>query len=107
MKTASSHPMVVPVTTLTLTTIIGLSGLVDLPRLIGLGPVTLLALLTACYCSWVWLLWAVWPILTRSVLTTVWPLAALVLWGFLSFTWYDPTLDGVQNLLVLLTFLGC
>src|SRR5215211_2658643 len=101
--------MKIPLTTLALTFPIALSGLVDAPGLISFGPVSLLALLTVCYCMSSWVLWLMQAVLTRSVLATVWPLVLFVIWSISSLAWYagrSPTIASFQNLLVQTTFLG-
>jgi O-antigen ligase len=108
MTSKIGRPATIPLTTLALIFPIALSvyNLLEIAPYITFGPITLGALITVFYCSSAWALWAARPILTRTVLKTVWPLMALILWGLLSLTWYAPTLDGAQNLVVLLTFLG-
>lgn len=94
------------VTRLTLALPIVLSGLVDLPRALSLGPGSSLAALTVIYALLAWLMWLTWPVLTRVSLGVVVPLASFLGWGFLSFLWNTPTIQGVQNLLVWSAFLG-
>jgi O-antigen ligase len=86
--------------------IIMLCGLVDLPRQLTLGPVTLLAPLTGAYASSVWILWILSPIFVRPAIVTLWPLVALLMWSYASFLWYKLTVSGLQNVLVLTTFVG-
>jgi O-antigen ligase len=96
----------IPLTTLTLVLPIVLSGLVDIPGLISLGPVSLQALLTVYYCMSSWFLWLLQAMLTRTVLAIVWPLILFAIWGFASMAWYAPTITSFQNLLVPFAFLG-
>ncbi len=96
----------IPLTTLTLAVPVALSGLVDIPALISVGPVSLLALLTICYCMSSWSLWLMQAMLTRTVLTTLWPLMLFVVWGFVSLAWYAPAIASFQNILVQISFLG-
>jgi len=44
--------------------------------------------------------------LTRTVLSIIWPLVLFVIWQFASLAWYDPTIASFQNLLVQFAFLG-
>jgi O-antigen ligase len=83
-----------------------LSGLVDLPRAVGLGPVSGLAVLSILYTATSWLLWSGLPLVTASLLVVIWPLLLFLTWGFLSMLWHPPTLPGLQNLLVVLAFVG-
>src|SRR5215212_12164145 len=84
---------------------IAFSGLVDLPRVLIFGPVSSLALLTTFYASSATLLWLARPVLSRQAISVVAPLAAFLVWAFASLFWSAPTISGVQNLLVLSSFL--
>ncbi len=86
--------------------IIMLSGLVDLPRLFVFGPVTSLALFTVAYALAAWVLWVVRPVFVKPAIVALWPIVALLVWICATFLWYQPTVPGLQNLLVLATFVG-
>ena len=83
-----------------------LCGLVDLPRLFILGPVTSLALLTVAYAFSAWILWIVRPIFVRPAILALWPFVALLIWSYATFLWHAPSVSGLQNVLVLSTFVG-
>lgn len=83
-----------------------LSGLVDLPRVLSLGPITALALLTVMYAGLAWMLWLPRPLLARAAVPVAAPLVAFMVWGFASISHYAPTVDGLQNLLVVAAFTG-
>jgi O-antigen ligase len=74
--------------------------------MISLGPVSALAGLTVLYAGMAWTLWLLRPLVSRAALPVVWPLAAFMVWGLASLVFYKPTVDGIQNLLVVATFLG-
>jgi len=83
-----------------------MAGLAGLPSLISLGPVSFQALLTAGYVLASGMLWLMRPVVTRAVLGAAWPFALFVLWALLSLFWYRPTTSGLQNILVVSTFVG-
>jgi len=83
-----------------------LSGLVDLPRLIYLGPVSSLAFLTAAYAGSAGILWMLRPIFVTPAFVALWPLLAFLAWIYSTFLWYAPSVAGVQNVLVLSVFVG-
>lgn len=91
---------------LTLVVAVSLSGLTNLPRGLNVGPVSLLGLLTLSYVGLAGILLVARPVLVKSAIIVLWPFAALLIWGVLSFLWYPPTASGVQNILVISTFLG-
>jgi len=74
--------------------------------MIGLGPISALAVLTILYAGAAWLLWLLRPLVTRAAVPIVWPLAAFLVWGLASVAFYRPTVDGFQNLLVVAAFTG-
>lgn len=83
-----------------------LSSLIDVPRLVGLGPVSGLGMLTLFYNCWAWLLWCLAPALSRPVLSATFFLGLYLAWGFLSLAWCPAVLVGFQNLAVIGAFLG-
>ena len=83
-----------------------LSSLIDVPRLVGLGPVSGLGMLTVFYNCWTWLLWCLAPALTRRVLSATFFLGLYLAWGCLSLAWCPAVLVGCQNLAVIGAFLG-
>jgi O-antigen ligase len=83
-----------------------LSGLVDLPRLIIVGPVSALALLTVAYTGSAGILWIVRPIFVTPAILALWPLVAFLAWTYSTFLWYAPSVAGLQNVLVLSVFVG-
>lgn len=83
-----------------------LSGLVDLPRTLGLGPISGLAVLSIVYTATSWFFWSSLPLVTLSLLAVIWPLVLFLMWGFLSLLWHPLTIPGLQNLLVVLAFVG-
>jgi O-antigen ligase len=85
-------------------TIILPSSLVDIPRRLEVGQFTFLSLLTGLdLLLGVSLLWLAGRDGAREVLR-LWPLYLFIVWAVLSFTWYRPTTEGIQNVLVLATF---
>lgn len=96
----------IPVKRFVLVTIMLLSGLVSLPRLVNIEGISLLALLTVAYALLPWTLWLIRPVLTRSILGAIWPFIAFVAWASVSMFWYEITLSGLQNILVVLAFVG-
>lgn len=106
--------MKVPLVALFITSVIVLSGLIDLPRAItldqlpvlGLESVSLMGLLTITYALSAPMLWLARPVLVRSAISALWPLMAFVGWIFFSFVFHTPTGVGLQNVLVISTFVG-
>jgi O-antigen ligase len=104
--------------TLILVAAVLLSGLVDLPTRLSLGPISSLALLTIVYAVSTGILLLARPALPRSAVGAGAAFMAFVVWALLSFTWYHaPTGQGwrllsllagpgVQNMLVAFTFVG-
>jgi O-antigen ligase len=89
-----------------LLTIIIIAGLAGLPRSISLGPVSLQALLTVGYVLAAWILWFIRPVLTLTVLRSVWLFVLFILWTVVSLFWYKFTNSGFQNILVVTAFTG-
>jgi O-antigen ligase len=83
-----------------------LAGLVDWPTIWRFGAISGLAMLTLAVVGSVGLLWLTNP----TVVKTGWPamqfFAAFFLWVGLSAFWYTPTQSGIQNLIVIVGFLG-
>jgi O-antigen ligase len=82
------------------------SSLIDVPRLVGLGPVSGLGMLTLFYNCWAWLLWWLAPIFNRRLLSATCCLGLYFAWGCLSLAWCPAVLVGLQNLAVISAFLG-
>ncbi len=91
------------------------SSLVDLPGKAQLGGFTANAALTAAY-SFLGVLLVVsggltasrWPGLTvRRTVSSLMPFIGLLLLGLLSLTWGEPSIAGIQGVLVLLVFILC
>lgn len=84
-----------------------MSGLVDLLTPFRIGPLSAMGVTTILYAigSWfVWLLRAELPARLRRALL---PFAMFLFWAGVSMVlWYRPSVEGVQNLLVIVAFLG-
>src|SRR5690606_25979230 len=84
-----------------------MSGLVDLLTPFRIGPLSAMGVTTILYAigSWfVWLLRAELPARLRRALL---PFALFLFWAGVSMVlWYRPSVEGVQNLLVIVAFLG-
>jgi O-antigen ligase len=81
--------------------VVMISGLNDLPTKWGLGAIATIACVI-----WCWL-----PLRRRlRELRRLWtvlnPFVIFFAWGLLSFVWHRPFMSGLQNLAVLLVFLG-
>jgi O-antigen ligase len=90
-------------------TVLLLCGIVDIPiRLGAVGtPISPLGLLTVFYACGSWLLWLMQPRVAKATAWSIGPLMLFVAWGFASsLFWSTPTIDGVQNLLVIVSFIG-
>ncbi len=106
--------MRVPIVASFIISVIVLSGLIDLPRAITLdqlpvldfGSVSLMGLLTIAYALSAPTLWLARPVLIKSAISALWPLMALVGWIFVSFVFHSPVGEGLQNVLVISTFVG-
>lgn len=83
-----------------------LSGLVDLPRALGVGPVTGLAVLSIVYSAVGWSCWLALPVVTVSMLTVLWPFFLFLLWGGFSLIVHTSAIAGIQNLLMVFCFVG-
>ncbi|MNR81949.1 O-Antigen ligase [compost metagenome] len=76
-----------------------LAGLVDLPRQVSVGPISMLGGVLIL-CTLVPLLWWVaTPRLHRPLLAVLAPTLLYIAWSFLSTTWAMPDVTGFQNLL--------
>jgi O-antigen ligase len=108
--------MKVPLVSLFIISAITLSGLVGLPQNITLdqlpllgvdfGSVSLLGLLTIAYALLAPTLWIARPVLVKSAISALWPFMALLGWIFISFFLHTPTIEGLQNVLVISAFMG-
>lgn len=86
--------------------IIYLSGLADVPRQLELGPFSGLGLLTAAYACVTWTLWALRPMVNRTLWRSTFLLGAFLAWGCVSLAWCPSISRGLQNLAVMAAFLG-
>jgi O-antigen ligase len=85
--------------------ILFVSGLVDLPRAVQVGPVTSQAILTILYfCSGL-LLWAVTPVRGSGFGLKIVPLIVFWFWAVTSMAWTTALATGFQNVLVIGTTL--
>ncbi len=92
-----------------ITLMVLLSGLVDLPRTLKLGPISGLAVLTIGYATVPWLLLLAQGRFTRTASSVMAPFLLLVAWGVWTFTWSGNNLvvqAGLQNLLVIVAMVG-
>ena len=85
---------------------IWISGLVDLPRAIQFGPITLLAVLTIIYAVGAWSSCCLIFKAPKFVLSRVMPLILFITLGGVSLIWYQPTVPGFQLLMSLVAFVG-
>src|SRR5205085_8520025 len=83
------------------------SGLADLPRQVSLGSVSALALLNSVFCVLAWALWLFQPGSGLLVPAPARPFVAFVLWAILLAGFHEPTISGIQNILVVASFVGC
>ncbi len=99
--------IVVATTRSLLLTVVLMCGLVDLVRSTTFGPVSGLGLATALYAASSWLNWSLRPRLPRDLTTPVLIFGLFIVWGVTSaILWSAPTMNGAQNLLVIIAFLG-
>lgn len=90
-------------------TVLFLCGLVDIPIRLGVagGAISPLGFLTIFYASGSWLLWLLRPRIARTMTWSLGPLMLFVVWGVASsLFWSTPTIEGIQNLLVIVAVLG-
>ena len=87
--------------------ILVMSGTVDLFTGFNLGPISTMGLLTILYAAGSWAIWAMRPRWTPQRMPTALPLLMLLGWGVIGvFLWYTPSVNSMQNLLVIASFLG-
>lgn len=86
--------------------VLAMGGLVDCFHNIKLEEVSLLAVLTIFYAFWSWFLWFAQDRSKRRVSPVVRPFLVFLAWIALSFIWFRPTILGLQNFLVLVSFAG-
>lgn len=81
-----------------------LTGLVDLPRQVSIGPVSLLGgvLILCILAPLLW--WMASPRIHRPLLLTLTPTLLYIAWSLLSMAWSIPDLAGTQNLLAPVAF---
>ncbi len=80
--------------------ILFISGLVDLPRAIQLGPVTSQAILTIAYFIAGIPLFVLIPVRGRRIPVSLWPLIVFWSWAVISLSWSSAQFRGIQNVLV-------
>jgi len=80
--------------------ILFISGLVDLPRAIQLGPVTSQAIFTVVYFVAAIPLFLISPVRGRGIALPLLPLILFWLWSVTSLAWSSAPLKGIQNVLV-------
>lgn len=81
-----------------------LAGLVDLPRQISIGPISLLGAVMIVYIVMPLLWWIATPRFHRSFIMVLSPLLLYISWSVLSTTWSFPDVTGIQNLLAPVAF---
>jgi len=79
------------------------SALTDWPRIVSFGPVTLLGAFTIIY-AMAGILLSVGHRRSRSAALTLRPFMWFVAWTAISFIWYPPTIEGLQNVAVFVGF---
>jgi O-antigen ligase len=80
------------------------TGLVDVPRQVSVGPISLLGLTMVACILGPGLLWLARPRMYRSLLIALAPLLLYIAWSFLTIAWSLPGVTGVQNLLTPVAF---
>jgi len=81
-----------------------LAGLVDLPRQISIGPISMLGAVMLICILMPLLWWIATPRFHRSFIMVLSPILLYIAWSFLTTTWSFPDLTGVQNLLAPVAF---
>lgn len=79
------------------------SALTDWPRVVLVGPVTLLGALTIVYAA-VGVLLSIGHRSSRSAASALRPFFWFVAWAAISFIWFPPDIQGFQNVAVFVTF---
>lgn len=87
-----------------LVTVLMLSGLVDLPRQVMVGPMSLLGGVMILCITAPLLYWAVTPRFPIPLLKTLAPLMLYIIWSLVSISWSLPDFTGLQNLLAPVAF---
>jgi O-antigen ligase len=82
-----------------------LSGLVDLPSYIPLGPASAQAALSVAYFCAALILLPTLPMIGRPFCSRTTPLSLFVFWAIVSLSWTSALGNGLQNVLVIATFL--
>jgi O-antigen ligase len=88
-----------------ITTVMLVSGLVDLPSTVSAGSISAQAILTICYFAASLFLTPLLPTSTSLFTTTLFPLVVFVLWAVTSLAWTSAMRQGLQNVLVLFILL--
>lgn len=87
--------------------ILVMSGTADLFTGVSIGPISTMGLLTILYAGGAWAIWLMRPRWAPRRAPIVLPLAVLLGWGVAGMVlWYTPSVNGMQNLLVLTAFIG-
>jgi O-antigen ligase len=81
-------------------------GTVTILRDISFGPVSGMAILTIYLMVGSWCLWLAYGRWTRTILLTLSPFLLFIGWGFVTLLWTPASAVGLQNLLVMATFVG-
>jgi O-antigen ligase len=98
------QPGVAPDMKLLVGSVMILSALVDLPRSLGIGSFSALGVFTAGFIVLSLVVWLSSGLIAPKVGLIAAVFALFLLWGGLSFAWYEPTAPGIQNLLVVAAF---
>jgi len=81
-------------------------GTVTVLRDTAIGPVSGMAVLTIYLMVGSWCLWLAYGRWSRTILLTLSPFLLFIGWGFVTLLWTPASAVGLQNLLVMATFVG-
>ncbi|MGH2555858.1 MAG: O-antigen ligase family protein [Actinomycetota bacterium] len=81
-----------------------LSALADLPRSLGVGSFSALGFITVFFILLALITWVSSGLFAPRVGLIALFLGLFFAWGGVSFVWYEPTIPGIQNLLVVAAF---
>lgn len=87
-----------------LASVLLLAGLVDLPRQVSVGPVSMLGgvMMLCVLIPLLW--WMATPRFHRPLVVVLAPTLLYIFWSFLTVSWAVPDLTGIQNLLAPVAF---
>jgi O-antigen ligase len=88
-----------------ISTVMLISGLVDLPGTISAGPISAQAILTICYFAAGLFVLPLLPLSGHLLTTALLPLVAFVFWALTSMTWTSAVMQGSQNIIIFLILL--